>query len=300
MGVAAEDDVDAGDAACELEVDVHAVVRQQDHRIDLVGAAQRIDMLLQLFLADAKGPVRREALGMRDRHVRKGLADDRDAMAADLLDGRRLEHAPRRLVEGGGVVERSFLGQEDVLRQKLTLEVLEIVAQHLLAIGELPMPGHRLDAEQIGDLDHVAALHDVGEPGALPEVAAVDQHGVLVADIIAQAVDQRFQMGEAAELAEASGGLFELDTAEGIGVGAVGPDAEVLQEGVADQMRRPSRHLANADIDAGLADIDRVELRMRVGEVEDPCVAEPLDVVNARGLGAARKPRQHKRCGSNC
>ncbi len=40
VGVAAEDDVDAGDAACELEVDVHAVVRQQDDGIDLVVAAQ--------------------------------------------------------------------------------------------------------------------------------------------------------------------------------------------------------------------------------------------------------------------
>ena len=86
MGVAAEDDVDAGDAACELEIDVHAVVRQQHDGIDLVGAAQAVDMLLQLLLADAEGPVRREALGMRDRHIGEGLADDRDAMAAELLD----------------------------------------------------------------------------------------------------------------------------------------------------------------------------------------------------------------------
>ena len=40
VGVAAEDYVDAGDAAGELEIDVHAVMRQQDHRIDLVGVAQ--------------------------------------------------------------------------------------------------------------------------------------------------------------------------------------------------------------------------------------------------------------------
>src|SRR5690348_10488769 len=126
--MSAENDVDAADAACELEVDVHAVVRQQDHRIDLVGAAQGIDMLLQLFLANAKRPVRRKALGMRDRHVRKGLTDDSDAMATELLDDGRLEHASRRLVESGRVVEGGFLGQEDVLRQKLALEVLEIVA----------------------------------------------------------------------------------------------------------------------------------------------------------------------------
>jgi hypothetical protein len=34
--MAAEDHVDAADAACQFEVDIHAVVRQQHHRIDPV------------------------------------------------------------------------------------------------------------------------------------------------------------------------------------------------------------------------------------------------------------------------
>lgn len=196
------------------------------------------------------------------------------------------------------VVERGFLGQEHVLRQKFALEALEIVAQHLLAIGEFPMPGHRLDAEQIGDLDHVAALHDVGKPGALPKIAAVDEHRMLLADIAAQAVDQRLQMGKAAELAETWRGFLELEAGESIGIGAVGADAEMVQECAADQMRRPSRHLADADIDAGLAKIDRIELRVRVGDVQDPRIAETLEVVDAGRLGAARKPRQAGCCGN--
>ncbi len=56
-------------------------------------------------------------------------------------------------------------------------------------------------------------------------------------------------------------------------------------------MRRPSRHLPDADIDAGLAEIDRIELRMGVGEVQDPRVAEPLEVVDARGCRRARASR---------
>ena len=204
MGVAAEDDVDAGDAAGELQIDVHAVVRQQHHGIDLVVVAQRVDQLLQFVVADAERPVRREALGMRDRHIGKGLADHGDAMAADLLDGRRLEHAAGGGIERLGVVEGGFLGQEDVLRQELALEALEIVAQRLLAIGEFPMAGHRLDAEQVGGVDHVGALHGVGEAGALPEIAAVEQQRASGADVAAQAIDQRLQMREAAELAEAS------------------------------------------------------------------------------------------------
>ncbi len=132
MGMAAENDVDAADAAGQLEVDIHAVMRQQHHGIDLVGGAQRIDQFLQLVVANAEGPVRREPLRMRDRHIGKGLPDDGDAMAADLLDDGRLEHASRCGIERLGVVERGFLGEEDVLRQELALEAREIAAQRLL------------------------------------------------------------------------------------------------------------------------------------------------------------------------
>ena len=90
-------------------------------------------------------------------------------------------------------------------------------------------------------------------------------------------------MREAAELAEAACGLLELEAGEGIGVRAVGPDAEAVEEGAADQMRRLPCHRADADIDAGLAEIHRIELRMRVGDVQDARIAEPLDVVDARG-----------------
>ena len=37
------------------------------------------------------------------------------------------------------------------------------------------MPGHRLDAEQVGGLDHVGARGRIGKSAALPEVAAVEQ-----------------------------------------------------------------------------------------------------------------------------
>ena len=242
--MAAEDDVDAADAAGQLEIDVHAVMRQQHHGIDLVAVAQRIDQLLQLVVANAEGPVRRESFRVRDRHIGEGLPDHGHAVPADLLDGGRLEHASRRRIERLGVVECGFLGQEHVLRQEFALEAFEVAAQRLFAVGEFPVAGHRLDAEQVGGLDHVGALHGVGEPGALPQIAAVEQQRAAGPDVAAQPVDQGFQMREAAELAEAGGGFFEIQTGEGIGVGAVGPDAEAFEKGAADQMRRlvrPSR-----------------------------------------------------------
>jgi hypothetical protein len=73
------------------------------------------------------------------------------------------------------------------------------------------MAGHRLDAEQVGGLDHVGALHGVGKSGALPEIAAVEQQRAAGPTSPAQAVDQRLQMREAAELAEARGGFLEIE-----------------------------------------------------------------------------------------
>ena len=73
------------------------------------------------------------------------------------------------------------------------------------------MAGHGLDAEQVGGFDHVAALHGVGEAGALPQVAAVEQQRARGSDVVAQAIDQRFQMRETAELAKPSRGFFETE-----------------------------------------------------------------------------------------
>src|SRR5215471_14573703 len=107
-------------------------------------------------------------------------------------------------------------------------------------------------------------------------------------------------MREAAEPAEALRGFLEIDAGEGIGVGAVRRDAEAIEKGLADQMRRPALHVADADVDARLAEIDRAELRMRIGDVQDARVAEALDFVDARvvdcGAREAR-PRARQRGG---
>ena len=93
-----------------------------------VGTSQSIDQLLQILVADAEGPIRNEAFGVCDRDIGKSLADDRDAVSADILDGGRLEHAAGCGIERRRVVEGGLLGQEDVLGQELALELLEITA----------------------------------------------------------------------------------------------------------------------------------------------------------------------------
>src|SRR3979411_3290607 len=99
-------------------------------------------------------------------------------------------------------------------------------------------------------------------------------------------------MRKTAELAEACGGFLEIEKGEGVGVGAVGPDAESIEKGAADQMRRLSFHRTDAEIDAGFAKIHRQQLRMGVGHVQDAGIAEAFEIVDACRVGAAREARQ--------
>src|SRR5882672_10089315 len=99
-------------------------------------------------------------------------------------------------------------------------------------------------------------------------------------------------MREATEPAEAGGGFFEIETGEGVGIGAVRPHAKAFEKGAADQMRRLSGHRADPEIDAGLAKIHGLQLRMGVGHVQDAGIAEAFEIVDAWRIGAAREPRQ--------
>ncbi len=62
------------------------------------------------------------------------------------------------------------------------------------------MAGHRVDAEQVAGLDHIRALHGVGEAAALPQIAAVEQNRIAGAGLGAQPVDQGLEMREAAHV----------------------------------------------------------------------------------------------------
>ncbi len=61
------------------------------------------------------------------------------------------------------------------------------------------------------------------------------------------------------------------------------------EQRLAHQVRRLAQRAADADVDAGLAEMDRQQLRVAVGEVQQAEVAEGRQVVQlARGLRRAR------------
>ena len=140
-----------------------------------------------------------------------------------------------------------------------------------------------VDAEQIGGLDHIGAGQCLRQTAALPEIAAVEQHRIAGAGGVAQPVDQRFQVREAAHAAVAIRGFGKIEEGKGVGIDAAGLDAEIVEEGAADQMRRPPAHVADADIDARLAKKHRLELRVGVGDMEHAGVAEMPELVHVLG-----------------
>ena len=91
MGVTAENRINAAHARGELEVDIHAVVRQQHHRLCTFAPCRVHRFLQQLFL-DAEIPVSDKVTRVRDRHIRIGLTDDGDSHTVHRTHGVRREH----------------------------------------------------------------------------------------------------------------------------------------------------------------------------------------------------------------
>src|ERR1043166_144182 len=227
---------------------------------------------------------------MRDRHIREGLADDADAPAARFFDGRRLEYPAGGSIKGGRIVEGSVLGEEDILRQELTPKSLEVPPQICFPVGEFPMDGHGVDAEEICGLDHVGAGERLRQAAALAGVAAVEAERISRTAVRAQTIDQGLEMGKAAHAAVTLRGLLIIEEGEGVGAAAPGRDPEVVEEGAADEVRRTAGHRPDADVDARLAVMNRRELRMGVGDMQNADVAEAADVVNVV-VGSDPDPR---------
>ena len=94
-------------------------------------------------------------------------------------------------------------------------------------------------------------------------------------------------MGKATDLAVALGGTLEIEIAEGMRLGRAGTNTELLEQRLAHQMRRAVETTGHTQIDTGLAEIHRQQLRMAVGEMQQRHIAKAGQVVEARigGIG---------------
>ncbi len=163
--------------------------------------------LLERLLPDAERPRGHEVAGIRDRRVGEGLPDDRHGHPVH-----RPDHVPRedRVLEVRGP---DVLGHE----VDLALEVLLHDLRHALgAVRELPVSRHDVHAEELRRVDHVLAAGPERRRRALPGVAAVEQQRAGAAR--PEALDQRGQVREPADLAVGPGGPREVQMGEGVGL----------------------------------------------------------------------------------
>ena len=98
-------------------------------------------------------------------------------------------------------------------------------------------------------------------------------------------------MREAADCPEGVCRLREVEIREGVRLACGGFDAEVQQQRLADEVRRPPARGTEAEIDIRLTEVDRIELRVAVGEMQQAHVSERGGVVVERGPVATLERR---------
>ena len=181
-----------------------------------------------------------------------------------------------------------------VLREELDRRELFHCLQHALGpVGKFPVGGHVLHAQAPLRADHVRALGPERGGRAVPAVAAVEDERVRPRG--AQPLHQRRDMRVAAHPAVAARGGFEIEVREGVRLRAAGRDGVMAKKPLADEMRR----MAIADVYVGLAEVDRQELRVHIGDVQQRNVAEGRELIELiRRLRVARsRPQRGSRGG---
>ena len=144
------------------------------------------------------------------------------------------------------------------------------------------MHGHHIHAQLQTRLDHILALAPQRLSGALPGIATVQQQGAGAGG--AYLFDQRRQMRKTAHFAVVPRRLDIIETGVGMRLWRARFHPEVLEQRLAHQMRRSSAHRSHTQIDFRLAEEQRIQLRVRIGDVQQADVAVPGQVVHARRI----------------
>ncbi|MPN17067.1 hypothetical protein SDC9_164417 [bioreactor metagenome] len=117
------------------------------------------------------------------------------------------------------------------------------------------MQGHHIHPEQLAGIDHVLRVGPQCSARTLPGIATIEQQRARAAGL--HLLDQRRQVGEAADLAVGPGGLDKIQIGKGVRLCRSGLDTEMLEEAVAHDVRCLTEHAADAEVDVGLAEVDR-------------------------------------------
>ena len=284
--VAAQNRIQAFDAAGQLQIHIHTVVAEQNHRLRALPFG-RIDLLLQLGLLNAEGPVWHLPARISNRRVGEGLPNDGHLGAIHFFDHERLEDR----------VFKVFCF--DVLRHKIDLAskvFFNDLLDALLAIGEFPMRRHHVDAQQLASIDHVLCIRPQAGGAALPSVATIEQQRAGAAGF--EALDQGRDVRKTAHLAILPRCALEIEVRMSMGFMAAHPQTRVLDEMLAHQMRHFAPHAGDTNVGIGLAEIDRQQLRMAIGHVQQMHIARFRHVIQPLRFLRAHIARKTKPGGS--
>ena len=263
MGVAGQDHVNALDAADHLAVDVKAVVRQTNDKIDAVGA-DLVHHFLHPLLADAKAVFGEHPFRVGDGHVGESLPDHGNPQAA--------------LFENLVGLEGRFVpfGVKDVGAEEGEGQRIDQFFDPLGAKGPFPMAGHRLYPKGVHHVDHVLTLgHERGH-GAMPGITAIQKDAVRSRG--ADRLDHGRHAVHAAHLAIGLSQRVEILIGQRVGFRAGRDDVEHLQEIRPRHMRRLALGLADAQVDLGFTKPDRFDLCVNVGDVDQRNVTEIIEL----------------------
>ncbi len=86
-------------------------------------------------------------------------------------------------------------------------------------------------------------------------------------------------MGKTADLAIGLRGLFKVQAGKCMCLGRIGLDSRLFQQVFAHQVRHAADRVANAQVNAGLAEVDRLELGVAISEMQEMDIAKAWDVV---------------------
>ncbi|MDB5627232.1 MAG: hypothetical protein JWR73_3034 [Tardiphaga sp.] len=262
-----ENHVDALDPTRQLAIDIEAIVRQQ-HDDRCAGRARIIDLLLNVFLANPEFPCRKHPARIGHGGARQRLADDGDLGAAALEHLLRLED---RLLP---FVVADVLGEKG--KRCLVRDFLDAIR----AVGEFPMPDHRVEFQRGHDIDHVLRLGLQRRPAALPAVAAVEQQHLVVATLGAHRANQRRDAIHAAHPPVIACQRNEVIRRQREGIGRAGGDLKVFSKFSIGDVRWDAFRLTDTEIDRRFTELKRHQLRMGIGDVEDRYRAEWVEAQN--------------------
>ena len=159
------------------------------------------------------------------------------------------------------------------------------------------------DTERLAGIDHILRIAPQRRAGTLPGITAIKQQRARTTGLCT--LDQRRQVGKTADLAVGLGSLFEIQEGEGMGIDRVRLESEMLEEGIADQMRHLAVLIAEAKVNVRLAEVDRQQLGMAVRNMQQIDITEFGQVVHrgralfrqckfaVQGHATSRRNRQH-------